>query len=392
MLKKLIILPVIAVMLASAPSAQALTRINGGSVDTFFENLASVEAMDVDIDADMMFFADGEDEPFAMNADIDLVWSDERNDEYDLVLTASDAYGEETFEGSAIVTWDRVYVFDGTSWSFAQSYEAADDAVGLMEEASALELSAAVKELFAAEVISFRPTGVDFVNNTFTTQYSYFIDTDALVDYLVDQGDVEEANAEEMRAYLDEHVVMNGQFWVDSREMLPVKMTFIAEIEEEGEQVATLDVTVSFNSFNEEPDIQEPKEATDLGEYFDRSTIGDSMTATAVDIASSVEVLEDVYDVDQLHDEEVSEEGEEKDVDPSTLDSDGDGYNDYTEMVNGYNPYGPGILDSDGDGLTDYFEQTIHWSDPYDADSDGDGYDDGVEIANGYDPNGTGRW
>jgi Bacterial TSP3 repeat len=73
-------------------------------------------------------------------------------------------------------------------------------------------------------------------------------------------------------------------------------------------------------------------------------------------------------------------------------DTDGDGYSDYTEVINGYNPKGFGKLDSDGDSLTDYAELTIHWTNRHDTDSDNDGYDDGTEIANGYNPNGTGKW
>ena len=72
----------------------------------------------------------------------------------------------------------------------------------------------------------------------------------------------------------------------------------------------------------------------------------------------------------------------------AAADSDGDGYDDATELLNGYDPFGPGRvsgLDADGDGLTEVDER-LFGSDPAAADSDGDGYGDGEEVRNGYDP------
>ncbi len=75
-------------------------------------------------------------------------------------------------------------------------------------------------------------------------------------------------------------------------------------------------------------------------------------------------------------------------AEPSAFDHDGDGYDDATEIANGWSPYGLGRLhenDADGDGLSDGRELEIG-TDPLRADTDGDGYDDGTEVANGYDP------
>lgn len=44
-------------------------------------------------------------------------------------------------------------------------------------------------------------------------------------------------------------------------------------------------------------------------------------------------------------------------------------------------------LDSDEDGLTDAYERLVSHTDPYNPDSDGDGWTDGEEILNGTDPN-----
>lgn len=72
-----------------------------------------------------------------------------------------------------------------------------------------------------------------------------------------------------------------------------------------------------------------------------------------------------------------------KSLDPEvlkTMDSDGDGLNDYDEIyVYGTNPLDP---DSDGDGLNDYDEVMVHGTDPLNPDSDGDGLSDGDEINN----------
>lgn len=72
----------------------------------------------------------------------------------------------------------------------------------------------------------------------------------------------------------------------------------------------------------------------------------------------------------------------------SALDSDGDGYDDATEISHGYTPYGPGRLetnDADADGLTDG-DELVFGTNPLLRDTDGDGYEDGAEVGNGYDP------
>lgn len=75
-------------------------------------------------------------------------------------------------------------------------------------------------------------------------------------------------------------------------------------------------------------------------------------------------------------------------AEPSFLDTDGDGYDDATEISNGWSPYGAGKLennDADADGLSDG-DELKYGTNPLDSDSDNDGYSDGVEVKNGYDP------
>lgn len=75
---------------------------------------------------------------------------------------------------------------------------------------------------------------------------------------------------------------------------------------------------------------------------------------------------------------------------PKLADTDGDGYDDWVELNNGYSPHNPEKVklednDFDNDGLTDRMELNFH-TDLSNPDSDGDSYLDGIEIANGYDP------
>lgn len=77
-------------------------------------------------------------------------------------------------------------------------------------------------------------------------------------------------------------------------------------------------------------------------------------------------------------------------TDPLNQDSDGDGYLDGVEIAHGYSPrFGDKKkltdVDSDSDGLNDAFEGAFG-SNSTQRDTDGDGYDDYREIANGYDP------
>lgn len=69
-------------------------------------------------------------------------------------------------------------------------------------------------------------------------------------------------------------------------------------------------------------------------------------------------------------------------TDPLRADTDGDGFDDRQEILNGYNPHGPGRLvdsDYDGDGLNDRLELAFG-TDPTLPDTNGDGVSDGAQI------------
>lgn len=77
---------------------------------------------------------------------------------------------------------------------------------------------------------------------------------------------------------------------------------------------------------------------------------------------------------------------------PNDSDSDQDGFNDWIEIVNNYDPLGPSkkttAQDHDSDGLDDRLE-LLFGSDPTNSDTDGDGKKDGQEIAQGFSPTST---
>lgn len=79
------------------------------------------------------------------------------------------------------------------------------------------------------------------------------------------------------------------------------------------------------------------------------------------------------------------------------VDTDGDGYSDKKEIDNGYSPLISAIkdpkhldklekTDSDLDGISDYLEIYKYKTNPTNADTDSDGYDDRTELTNGYNP------
>jgi len=94
--------------------------------------------------------------------------------------------------------------------------------------------------------------------------------------------------------------------------------------------------------------------------------------------------------LDSDHDK-VSDEDEIKVyyTDPNNPDTDGDGFDDYTEIKSGYSPRVAGKkfdeVDYDNDGLNDRLERLLG-TDLGKADTDGDGFNDGQEVYSGYDP------
>lgn len=72
----------------------------------------------------------------------------------------------------------------------------------------------------------------------------------------------------------------------------------------------------------------------------------------------------------------------------SQKDSDKDGLTDEQEIKLGTDPNNP---DTDSDGLNDSAEINIWGTDPLNKDTDGDGFPDGQEVLNGFNPKGPGK-
>lgn len=104
-------------------------------------------------------------------------------------------------------------------------------------------------------------------------------------------------------------------------------------------------------------------------------------------------------------------------TDPTKADTDGDGFSDYDEIKNYFDPLTPGktFLDFDADGLPDWWEvkygfntnfpngqkdpdldqltnldEYKYGTNPINADTDGDGFKDGYEVSRNFNPLGTG--
>jgi len=75
-------------------------------------------------------------------------------------------------------------------------------------------------------------------------------------------------------------------------------------------------------------------------------------------------------------------------TDPMNNDTDGDGYPDWEEILNGYDPLShyQSKVDTDLDWLRDTWELDQFGTNPKKADTDGDGVNDGEEIASGSSP------
>lgn len=381
--KKLASVTVLGVVLLPAQFVHA-SSFSVDSANEIVNNVLSAKSATFSVNADVQTKSDYDSQPTVMHLDVDGAVDRAQNSVLDLSLSSTDQNGKFEKNAASIITSGNTMYFseNGGKWYFSK-YSTANHVQ--TEEAiaqGAAELTSGLRDLFDAGVIDASMEATDIVNKTMTVRYAYSINNDKLVDYLVNKNVI---TADQSSDFSDSFgdVIIGGGLWVDPSAMLPVKFTVNVHSQTGDSSYTNVHVSVLFKSFNQPVKIVEPKHAIDIKNY--HSGAFEGMITSGVNNAASKKDTDGDGLSNYL----------EKHVwhsNPFSTDTDGDGYLDNTEVINGYNPNGIGKLDSDGDGLTDYAEMTIHWSNRYDSDSDDDGYNDGLEIANGYDPNGLGKW
>lgn len=388
LIKKLVSTAVLSVVLLPASFAQASTNLDasfGDSTTTLLENVAHAKSADFSVDVDVETYTATMKQPVKVHLDLDGVSSETENSRFDVAAWMTDQNG--TFnkgDASLILAKDAVYFSqDGDTWYFTQRSGSTDVPTASDTEEGVAEMQSALQDMFDRGIVTYHYETVDFINKKPAVRYAYTIDTDNLVDYLVEKNMIASTDADAVRDYLAEHVTIGGSFWIDTTEMLPAMFTFNVNVQQGATSYTTVGVSVLFKSFNQPTNIALPANATDIKNYH----MSSSDEAAVESLGNAVSAMDTDGDGLTNADEETVWYSN-----PLSADTDGDGYADYTEVINGYDPNGVGKLDSDGDGLTDYAEMTIHWTNRFDSDSDNDGYNDGLEVANGYNPNGTGRW
>lgn len=332
-LKRALIAAVLVVTALPAQFVQAASL--DSSIDTLMDNVSNADSVDFIASADVVVANDSLDQPVSVHADVHGIADGEGAGTFDSHVWATDENGTFTKTGaSLIVTSSAIYVSqDGMDWYFIKRDSAnAPSATDTLEGKE--EMESLLKDLFAAGVIDYHFDTVEFISKKMTMRYSYTINTDRLVDYLVDQGLISSDKADEARTTLSKNVTIGGSFWVDATNMLPVMLTFNVNVDTSATSYVHVSTSVLFNSFNRPVTVIAPKNAQDIADL----QLSANNEATLSNIADSV-----------------------------------------TQV------------DSDGDGLPDIDEETVWNTNAFNADTDGDGYNDGLEVANGYSPLGVGR-
>jgi hypothetical protein len=355
----------------------------GDSTGALLQNVANAESVEFSVDIDVETMNDQLEKPVTAHIDVDGASNAQGDLSLAAALVSTDSDGvARNAGGSVIKIGNMLYLSEtGGEWYFIEG-----ESITLTEgdvDTGVAEMEALMSDLLDRGVITYDIRGPAYVHDTWTLRYAYDVDIERFIDYLVDVGRLSEVQADKLRETGFDGVDIGGNLWIDPSEMLPVKFTVHIAAFEDASSYTTFDASVLFRSFNEPVNIHAPAHAVSFAD---------------ADFSDTEEVVASSFDL-TIANMDTDGDGltnvEEETVwysNPLSNDTDGDGYLDYTEVVNGYNPNGVGKLDSDGDGLTDYAETTLHWTDRFDSDSDNDGYADGVEIANGYNPNGTGRW
>lgn len=311
--------------------------------------------------------------------------ANETSGAFTMFASSTDASGKtsETRGALTVVPGALYFTQDGGAWYVVNTSDLTKQ-VPTVEDVSAdaSNVKSAMQDLFAHGVIEYSYKGISMVNFIPAVRYSYSVNMDRLVDYVAQKNSLTDADTAKVREYFVNHVTVSGNLWVDAGRMLPVKMTTSIAVDFNESSYVTVNASVLFKGFNVPVNITAPKDAVPFDDAH--------MQSTESSTENHFESLVGPMDTDN----DGVTNADEMNIwhsNPFNADTDGDGYPDKTEIVNGYNPNAVGKLDSDNDGLSDYAELTVYKTNRYNADTDGDGYKDGVEVANGYNPNGIGR-
>jgi hypothetical protein len=383
-LKKLGVFAGIGLLVLPAPFVHASTvlPISG---ETLLRNIVTAKSVDFSMDVDMVTSSTGMKQPVKVYIDFDVASSAAQESRVDMGMWFTDQNGKENmFDGSVIFAKNAVYFSeDGQDWYVAEQQRVIDVPTAAEVEKEITQIQDVFEDMMRYGVVEYRLESVEFLNKKPVVQYTYTVNTDRFVDYLVSEKLIDADEATATRTKLQSTVTIGGSVWIDTMSDLPTMFTMHVHAQQNATSYTSVNVSVVFNSFNAPVNIDIPKNATNIDEY----VIAKNDAEVMKNFGATLESMDNDGDGVTNHDEEMVWR-----TNPFSADTDGDGYVDNTEIVNGYNPNGSGKLDSDSDGLTDYTELTIHWTNRFDSDSDNDGYNDGLEIANGYNPNGPGRW
>ena len=332
---KLVTASVLGLSLLPVQAVQAMT-IMTSPTDQLIDNVIAADAVDFSANVDFETKNEELDQPIKMHLDFDGAFDSNDNGTIDLGFWSSDQNGDfHQAGGSAKMTADNLYFTDNqTDWYFIENtistYVAETDTTSADTE----ELKTGLQELFDQDVIEYHAETVEFINKKLTMRYAYQINKDRLADYLLAEGVITQEQFDQERSVTNDQVTVDGQFWVDTVEMLPVMITLNVNVNSDETSYTKFEASILFNSFNEDVEIEVPSRATSFDGFVpDQST--NLLISSLENTTSSV--------------------------------------------------------DSDGDGLTDTEELGTWNTNPFNSDSDGDGYPDNTEVTHGYNPNGTGR-
>lgn len=333
-LKRAVVVAILTVTTLPAQFVQAASF--DSSMNSLIDNVANADSVDFVASADVTVANSSLDAPVSIHADVHGIADGQGTGTFTAHSWSTDQDGTFTKTGASIVvTSSAVYLSqDGMDWYFVKRDSSSSLPSSTDTREGKEELKSLLQELFAAGVIDYQFDTVDFINKKMTMRYSYTINTDRLVDYLVEKNMIGADKADEARSTLSKNITVGGSFWVDAVNLLPVMLTFNVNVDTSATSYVHVSTSVLFNSFNQPVTVTAPKYAKDFADY-------------QFDATESATILNAVTSISSV--------------------------------------------DSDGDGLTDVDEETVWNTNAFNADTDGDGYNDGLEVANGYSPLGVGK-